>query len=129
MKTYPVFTEDHLRCFAFEIENIYVSPAIVAKLLATAEEASDIQLRKMFSNSNEVHINFMYRLQPYVVWEPFGDNSRYWIGPKEGMNSVEDISALETIFKNYTPPFYRSLLGEALTFRFITRFFSWGRST
>lgn len=122
MKTYPVFSKDQPRCFAFEIENVYVSPTIVANLLATSEEVSDIQLRRMFSKSDEVHVSFMYRLQSYIVWEPFGDNSRYWIGPTKDMNREEDITELETIFKNYRPPFYRSVLGEILTFRIVTRF-------
>jgi len=27
--------------------------------------------------------------EAFVAWEPFGDNSRYWIGPKDGKWNVQ----------------------------------------
>jgi hypothetical protein len=56
----------------------------------------------MFSVS-EVHIAFSYRGATYVVWEPFGDNSRYWICPEDKPAQPGDVRELERIFQVYTP--------------------------
>jgi hypothetical protein len=38
------------------------------------------------------------------VWEPYSDNSRYWIGPEdEAVGAVNDIAELECAFKYYKP--------------------------
>ena len=122
MRTYPVVTKEGTRSPAFEIENAYISPASVAMLLAEVKGVTDVQRRKMFAKSSDVHIEFKYLGQPYIVWEPYGDNSRYWIGPKETMEGVGNDTRLEEAFKRYVPPFPRLLLGDILTLRFITRF-------
>jgi hypothetical protein len=85
----------------------------------------------MFAKSRDIHVEFKYMGQAYIVWEPFGDNSRYWIGPADmvaGTEDVPDIQSpsdlvrLEDAFKRYHPPFHRAFLGEIVTLRFITRF-------
>jgi len=123
MKTHPVLTKEGGRSFAFEVENAYIAPATAARLLAGVDGVTDVAPRRMFSKSNDVHVEFKYRGQPYIVWEPYGDNSRYWIGPKDEANDVGDIGALEAVFKRYRPPLHRALLGDVLTLRFVTRFF------
>lgn len=122
MKTYPVRSKDGTRTFAFEIENIYIPPSTAARLLSKVEGVSNVELRKIFSKWQEVHVKFRYRGQPYMVWEPFGDSSRYWVGPMEEANDADDINPLELAFNHYRPPCYRSLLGDFLTLRFVTRF-------
>jgi hypothetical protein len=123
MKTNPILTKDGSRSFAFEVENVYIASATAARLLAEVDGVTDVQPYKMSSKSSDVHIEFKYRGQPYIVWEPFGDNSRYWIGPKDEANDVGDITSLEAVFKRYRPPLHRMLVGDLLTLRFITRFF------
>lgn len=123
MKTHPILAKEGGRSFAFEVENAYIAPATAARLLAEVDGVTDVAPRRMFSKSDEVHVEFKYRGQPYIVWEPFGDNSRYWIGPKDEASDVGDIGALETVFKQYRPPFYRTLVGDVLTLRFVTRLF------
>lgn len=131
MKTYPVLNDRKQRTPIFEIENAYIGPTTVARLLAEVEGATDVRPRKMFAKSNDIHVEFKYMGQPYIVWEPFGDNSRYWIGPADmvaGAEDVPDIQSptdlvrLEDAFKLYHPPFHRALLGDLITLRFITRF-------
>ena len=36
MRTYPIYTQEEDRLFAFEVENIYISPSMVANLLSQA---------------------------------------------------------------------------------------------
>ena len=90
---------------------------------------SDIRCRKMFAKSDDVHIEFKYREQPYIVWEPFGDNSRYWIGPKDSALSITEASVLENAFKRYRPSLHRAILGDVLTLQFIARIFNGKKSS
>ena len=128
MKTYPILTKDGHRAFAFEVENVYLSPAAAARLAATVDDVSEVVVRSVFSKSSDVHVEFKYRGQPYIVWEPYGDSSRYWIGPKEEARDAGDITALESAFSCYRPPMHRALLGNILTFQFVTHFLSNRRS-
>jgi hypothetical protein len=122
MKTYPILTKDGSRTFAFEVENVYIAPAAAARLLAEVDGVTDVELRKIFSKSSDVHVEFRYLGQPYIMWEPYGDSSRYWVGPRDEVSDVGDITALETAFQQYRPTLHRALLGDLLTLRFITRF-------
>lgn len=56
MKTHPILTKDANCLFAFEIENAYISPRTIARLLAEIDGITDIQLRKRFTQSNDVHV-------------------------------------------------------------------------
>lgn len=87
------------------------------QLLKQVEGVTDVQLGGHFGSSNDIRIEFKYLDRDYVVWEPFGDNSRYWIGPKDQEKDVTNISELENIFEQYRPPFYRALFGDLLTLR------------
>ena len=83
MKTYPLIDEKKGdRPFAFEIENAYVGTGTIARLLAEVDGVTDVRARKLFRGSSEIHVEFKYLNHDYIVWEPYGDNSRYWIGPK-----------------------------------------------
>jgi hypothetical protein len=124
VKIYPVYAEDGQKTSAFEIEHIYISLTTIARLLAKVDGIMGIHIRKMFAGRSDVHIEFNYHGQPYVVWEPYGDNSRYWIGPEdEAVGAVNDIAELECAFKYYKPTLFRKILGDVLTFQFIFRGF------
>src|SRR6187549_2684656 len=102
METYPII--DKVKSdspFAFEIENAYVDPGTIAGLLQAANGVTDVQARKLFGKSNDIHIEFKYLNRDYVVLEPYGDNSRYWIGPKNPEDRVGDIANLENVLKQY----------------------------
>lgn len=45
---------------------------------------------KLFSYMREEEFcEFEVDSEAFVAWEPFGDNSRYWIGPKDGKWNVQ----------------------------------------
>ena len=118
MKTYPLIDEKKGdRPFAFEIENAYVGTGTIARLLAEVDGVTDVRARKLFRGSSEIHVEFKYLNHDYIVWEPYGDNSRYWIGPKNPEESAGDIGNVENAFKSYRPPFYREVIGDILTLR------------
>jgi hypothetical protein len=130
MRTHPIFDNEGVRAPVFQVENGYVGPATVAKLLARVDGVSDVRRRKMFAKSSDIHVEFQYLGRPYIVWEPFGDNSRYWIGPADmvagaadvaKLERAEDIANLEDAFKRHQPPSYRTLLGDIVSLRVFKR--------
>jgi hypothetical protein len=82
MKTYPI-KDNNGNPFAFEIDNVYISIRKLSKLLSSLEGIRNIKTRKLFEMHKENHVEFEYNGDTFVVWEPFGDNSTYWIGPKD----------------------------------------------
>lgn len=130
MKTYPIIRKDGIREPIFEVENIYIASGTLGRLLAGVEGVTEVRPRKLFSKPRDIHVEFKYLRRPYVVWEPFGDNSRFWIGPADMVSSVapvppldspNDISVLEDAFKCYRPPLHRAILGDVLTLRCVRK--------
>lgn len=50
--------------------------------------------------------------------EPFGDNSRYWIGPV-AEDFTTDITEVMAVFERHQPGLWRRVLGDVVTLRFI----------
>jgi hypothetical protein len=121
MKTYPLKDEQDGYPSAFEIENVYVGPRAIGRLLKTIDGVSDVRVRRMFGKWEDIHVWFKYRGRNCVVWEPYGDNSRYWIGPQDAEREKFDVSGLEGAFKAYRPPLHRQIIGDVLTLRVLKR--------
>ncbi len=79
MKTYPHVRSDGTVA-SFEVSNAFPwSLGFMRRLLTSVEGVSGYK-RQWF---NDDRFAFVYCGRPCVVNEPFGDNSRYWIGPTE----------------------------------------------
>ncbi|MDH4554504.1 hypothetical protein E8F11_04795 [Pseudomonas sp. BN417] len=118
MRTFPIKNAVGIT-YAFEIENVYIPAGDVASTLARADGVSGTLPRRP-SRSDQYLVSFQFRGHDCVVWEPFGDKSRYWIGPKEAERDV-DIAEVEKAFKQYQPALLRRLLGGLLSLRFLRR--------
>lgn len=121
MKTSPLALGQDGNPRAFEVENVYVSPATVAQILRRTEGVTDVVQRRLFAAEREVHVKFKYQGYPCIVWEPYGDNSRYWIGPESTAAFEGNMVQVETAFANYQPPLHRSIIGDLLSLRFLRR--------
>lgn len=119
MRTYPVLTKDGSKSAAFEVENVYIGLRTISRLLRQVAGVTEVRPRQLFSGADDVHVEFKYMGTPFIVWEPYGDSSRYWIGPKDGAEAGAEGAALEQIFSSYRPPLYRSIIGDVLTLRFM----------
>lgn len=119
MRTFPIVNEQKV-VFAFEIENVYIGSRTIARLVRSVLGVTDVRVRKPFTGSAEVHVEFQYHNQPYVVWEPFGDSSRYWIGPDDPDVSSPSIDAIERVFREYRPGLLRRVFGDVVSLKFIT---------
>ena len=113
MRVHKLNREDG-RLFAFEIENAYIRPRKIAALLEPVDGVSNISFRKPFSSSNDVHLKFKYRGEDFMVWEPYGDSSRYWIGPEEE-GKFSDISLLAKTFEEHHPSILSRIFGGLIT--------------
>ncbi|MDT4844920.1 hypothetical protein D3C84_298990 [compost metagenome] len=118
MRTFPIQNAVGIT-YAFEIENAYISAADVASTLARVAGVSGTLPRRP-SSSDKFLVTFQFRGHDCVVWEPFGDNSRYWIGPQEAERDV-DFATVEMAFKQYRPALLRKVLGDLIGLKFLPR--------
>jgi tryptophan 2,3-dioxygenase len=104
MKTYPIFNKDH-SVGAFEIKSAWVTFRPIYKILESIKEITEVK-RQRFS---EDRIGFKYKGIKMVINEPYGDSSRYWIGPKEGLNDNVNIEEIHQAFQKYESKFIRTI--------------------
>lgn len=81
MKTYPIYNSEN-QMFAFEIQNYRIGRRAVCRVVKTIPGATLIREPKILSwFREEVFCEFTVDGEAYIVEEPYGDSSRYWIGP------------------------------------------------
>ena len=82
MKTFDLFDSDN-RLYAFEIGNLRIGRRGVCRVVKTIPGAKLTRTPKLFSWVREAEFcEFTVDGEIFAAEEPFGDNSRYWIGPK-----------------------------------------------
>ena len=81
MKTYELLDEDG-RFFAFEVGNSGLGRRGVCDVVETIPGAQVVRRPKFLSWFREEEFcEFVVDGKMFVAWEPYGDSSRYWIGP------------------------------------------------
>ena len=97
MKTYPILRPDgSLR--GFEITSGWLIFGPLFKLLRSVPGVTDVR-RNWFKDDR---VRFKFHGKSAVVNEPWGDNSRYWVGLEDPDASPEiDISPIHEAFKSY----------------------------
>jgi hypothetical protein len=118
VKTYPIVDKTG-RLFAFEIDLIGVPPIWIARLLREVDGVTEVRKRRPFSRSGDcdIKVEFKYLNQDFIVWEPWGDSSRYWIGPKEAADGTPDISNLERAFRRFRSPLFEAPFASLRLFK------------
>lgn len=116
MQTYPI-KDDTGTTYALEIENAYVRPRRLSEILRRVDGVSSVRLRRPFSGTGDVRATLQYRGRPFIILEPFGDNSRYWVGPDDETAEKLDISAIEEVLRYYRLSIVERLIGALLTLR------------
>lgn len=115
MKVYKL-NRDGEEAFGFEVDNAYICPGRIATLLRKVNGVSGIELRKPFSFSSDVHLKFKYHGEPFMVWEPYGDSSRYWIGPEyESESEAVNVDVLIEAFERYEPSVIVGIWGDVIS--------------
>jgi hypothetical protein len=73
------------RVFAFEVDNFHLGRRGVCRVVSQIPGCVIVREPKRFRWSfedDEEFCEFDLEGVRFVVWEPWGDNSRYWVGPK-----------------------------------------------
>lgn len=115
MKTYPIKDKTG-RLYAFEIENAYIGLRPLVGTISSVPGVSDIRSRAADERPDDVRVTFRFAGGAFVIVEPFGDNSRYWIGPVEDQAAPSlDIEPIEASLRSYRPPMLRRVVGDLIT--------------
>ena len=96
-------------------DSAYISRGEAARLIQSHELVTHVEFRSRFGPSDDIRVRFTYAGKSFVVWEPYGDNSRYWVGPEELEQPLIDIRDLQKIFDAYRPSMFRRLIGSLVT--------------
>ena len=95
MRTFPI-TDNDGNVFAFEIPAQFLRWRLPRRL-RDIPGVCDVRPRKWWVGSSDVHIRFRYHDREFIVWEPYGDNSRWWIGPDDESASHISLDELERV--------------------------------
>lgn len=80
MKTYDL-TDDEGRLLAFEVSNAFLSRKTACRIAQQIPDAILVRGPRICASEDEF-CEFEFEGVRFVLWEPWGDNNRYWIGPK-----------------------------------------------
>jgi hypothetical protein len=97
-----------------QVDNAYISVGHIAAVLSRVPGVSDLRKRRLFSRSNGTHIKFNFHGVPFLVHEPFADNSRYWIvaeDPKE----IHEVLPLLDALRRYKPSWLAMAAGQLIS--------------
>lgn len=89
MKTF-LLNGDEGQLIGFEDSNSFLSSSGIAKYVRRIKGCDVVGTRRWFS-ADEVHVRFSFSGKRFIVWEPFGDNSRLWVGPEDGEVTLPEI--------------------------------------
>ncbi len=108
--------DDEGRMYAFEIDNAYISLRTVIRLLRLCDGVEITATRRTFSR-DEIHVKFKYEGVDMIVWEPYGDNSKYWVGPEHADECVS-VSNLFSVFEQCKVPTWKGVVGDIVSLKF-----------
>jgi hypothetical protein len=102
LKTYPLRRDDG-SVHAFEIGNAFISMGAIRRMLSSVDGVTSI--KRQFRSDDR--LTFSFNGVPWVVHEPWGDNSRYWVGPTEAKDHGFDVAPIHDVFARYRSPLIR----------------------
>ena len=91
MKTYLKYSKEG-KLIGFEINNTLFGRRSIEKLLLKFGAEVTWKPKWYTFVSDGIYFKFVYKNQEFLCWEPFNDNSRYWIGPSDNSNSCQAIT-------------------------------------
>jgi hypothetical protein len=78
----------------------------------------DTAYNDLTRSNSDIRGTFRFAGADFVIVEPFGDNSRYWIGPADDQTGKRDIASIEASLRSYRPPILRKVVGDLITLNF-----------
>lgn len=114
MRIHPV-VERNGEIVAFEIENLLIGQRQLARILGAEKNVAEVKARRPFAREAAPLMRFTFSGESFIVDEPYGDSSRYWVGPEKPATFAGSATALAHAFEAYEPPAWRSALAAILT--------------
>jgi len=99
MRTYPL-NRDNGERFGFEINNTWIWIGSIIRILRSVPGVSEVCRVR----GGAERIKFLLDHEKFVIFEPYGDNSRYWIVPEDPSESAVDQANLHHAFAAYRNP-------------------------
>ncbi len=100
MRTFDIKNENG-DLIGFEVQNLLIGRNKIVKTIASIT-GSEILLRPRLFDGAEVFCEFRLGGENFIVEEPFGDNSRYFIAHKNGL-TTEQLNIVKNVFKSLNP--------------------------
>lgn len=85
MRIYPLSSAEGVP-HAFEVDNLLLTRGQACKIAESIPGAVIIKRSRLFRDTDDF-CEFKIGDDVFVIEEPFGDNSRYWVGPKDAKPS------------------------------------------
>jgi hypothetical protein len=114
----------------FQIENLFISRRQIRRLLNNSGLTTDAKLMDGVASKNPERLAFSLDGTDFLVQEPFGDSSVYWISPVDpSAEASNSIARIQAVFEGYRVPLLRLAIGSILSGAVIIRpfraVFSW----
>ena len=100
MRTFDIKNENG-DLIGFEVQNLFIGRNKVVKTIASIT-GSEILLRPRLFDGAEIFCEFRLEGENFIVEEPFGDNSRYFIAHKNGAKT-EQLNIVKSVFECLNP--------------------------
>ena len=98
MKIYDLHDKEG-KAYAFEIDNVLLGRRGACRVVRSIPNANILKEPKLLSwHREEIFCEFELDGLRFQVWEPFGDNSRYWVGP-ESATETRQINVIRAAFE------------------------------
>jgi hypothetical protein len=101
MRVYELVRPDEQRPYAFEVSSSWSVFRPIVRCLESVQGVTEARPGGHIMSGDENRAYFLFHGVPFVVWEPFGDDSRYWIGPADVNMPAPDLGPLVQAFREY----------------------------
>jgi hypothetical protein len=82
-------------------ESPILRPKTIAKFLLSKDGVNNVT----FPENSDDRLEFEFKGETYIVTEPFGDNSKYLVGPKNADSSLPTIKLVQELFEELKPSY------------------------
>jgi len=97
MKIFDVRNADG-ELLAFEVRNTWLTRPGVARIVRRIPGVQLVRTPHYFQRrAQDEFCEFVVGGATFIAWEPFGDSSRYWIGPRPSRPAPE-IAVVRSVF-------------------------------
>jgi hypothetical protein len=81
MRVYDLYDKEG-RMFAFEVSNFFLGRLGTIRVISAIARVQNVWSSSLSWFSPDVFCRFELDGVGFEAWEPYGDSSRYWIGPE-----------------------------------------------